>query len=407
VGRQAFEGPVPGQTIGFELEGLDPHEQEFEATVRFVRLASEAARHAVEEGLIAPPHLAARAVLASAADAYAPALLRTLSPQPAAAGNWARRNGTIKVYGITSASVPAPSPLLIEHFEYDPEMEYFLGSFVKSIGRAATSVAKFASKAADTVGRIPILGDVARAGIGAVRLGMGPAAMAIDAGSRIARGQSLGAALKGAVVGQVDAVRDQLKLAEMVAPFVPGIGTGVAAALGAANALASGRPITDAIIAAARGAIPGGAIAQTAFDTAINLAKGKNIGEAVLSAARDRLPGGPAARAAFDGAVALAQGKRLQDVAFAAAGRVLPPSPYAADALSFVQRVANGQNVQHAALSTVGQRALRQVRNQASLASYARPSATPISAAAALQLATARGAASSSRSKQAVRRHGT
>jgi hypothetical protein len=105
--------------------------------------------------------------------------------------------------------------------------------------------------------------------------------------------------------------------------------------------------------------------------------------------------------------VALAQGKRLQDVAFAAAGRVLPPSPYAADALSFVQRVANGQNVQHAALSTVGQRALRQVRNQASLASYARPSATPISAAAALQLATARGAASSSRSKQAVRRHGT
>ena len=183
------------------------------------------------------------------------------------------------------------------------------------------------------------------------------------------------------MVGQVDAVRDQLKLAEMVAPFVPGIGTGVAAALGAANALASGRPITEAVLAAARGALPGGAIAQAAFDTALSLAKGKSLSEAVLSAARDRLPGGPAARAAFDGAVALAQGKRLQDVAFATAGRLLPPSPYAADALSFVQRVANGQNVQHAALSVVGQRALRQVRNQASLASYARPGAATLPAA--------------------------
>src|SRR5262249_56948952 len=84
-------------------------------------------------------------------------------------------------------------------------------------------------------------------GVGAVRLGLGPAA--IDAGSRLARGQSLGAALKGAVAGQIDALRNQLKLAEMVAPFVPGIGTGVAAALGAANALAAGRPITQAVLA--------------------------------------------------------------------------------------------------------------------------------------------------------------
>jgi hypothetical protein len=232
-----------------------------------------------------------------------------------------------------------------------------------------------ASKSVDAIGKIPILGDVARAGIGAARLAIGPAAIAIDAGSRLARGQSLGAALKGAVGGQLSAVRDQLRLAEMVAPFVPGIGTGVAAALGAANALAAGRPITEALLAAARSSLPGGAVAQAAFDTALNLAKGKNIGEALLTAARDRIPGGPAARAAFDGALALAQGKRLQDAAFAAAGRILPPSPYAADALSFVQRVANGQNVQHAALSVVGQRAMRQVRNQASLAAYSPSSA--------------------------------
>lgn len=369
--RYDLNGAMPGQRLGFELEGLETYEQEFEATARFVRLAGEAARHAAEEGLIAQPRQAALAALASAADIYAPALLPALMPRPASLEVWAHGSQEIGAYGRPPefTATPGPIALRFENFEYDPGMEYFLGGLVRSVGRAAGSVARFAAKAADTVGKIPILGDVARAGIGAVRLGMGPMAIAIDAGSRLARGQSLGAALKGAVGGQVGAVRDQLKLAEMVAPFVPGIGTGVAAALGAANALASGRPITEAVFAAARGALPGGAIAQAAFDTALNLAKGKSITEALLATARDRLPGGPAAKAAFDGAVALAQGKRLQDVAFAAAGRILPPSPYAADALSFVKRVANGQNIQNAALSTLGQRALRQVRSQASLAS--------------------------------------
>ena len=209
-------------------------------------------------------------------------------------------------------------------------MDYFLGGVVRSVGRAAGGIARAASKAANTVGKIPVLGDVARAGIGAVRLGMGPAAIAIDAGSRLARGQSLGAALKGAVVGQVDAVRDQLKLAEMVAPFVPGIGTGVAAALGAANALAAGRPITEAVLAAARGASPGGAIAQAA-DTA-------SIWQRARTSARHCWrPRATGCRATGARGVRRRAGTgeaRAQDAAFAAAGRILPPSPYAADALS-------------------------------------------------------------------------
>jgi hypothetical protein len=287
-------------------------------------------------------------------------------------GPWVRVGNTIVVEGTGSPSWRAP---LIETFNYDPEMEYFLGGIVKSVGRAVTKaaktagrgagqVARTAGRAARAVGNVPILGDVARAGMGAARLGFGPTAIALDAGLRVARGENLRKALRSAAGSQLDAVRSQLKLAEMAAPFVPGVGTGVAAALGAANALASGRPITDALVAAARGAPPGGgAVAQPAFDTALNLAKGKNLAEAALAAARDRLPGGPAARAAFDAAVALAKGKRLQDVAFAAAGRVLTPSPYAADALTFVKRVVNGQNVQHAALSVAGQRAVRQIHN--------------------------------------------
>jgi hypothetical protein len=349
VARESRLDPIPGQTLSLELEGLDELEQEFEANLQFVRLASEAARQAAQETVLAHPTYAALAALAAAAEIYAPALLTEhheseqeveLSPET-------------------------------EFFTYDPEMEYFLGGLIRSVGRTvknvAGDVARTVSKAANAVGKIPVLGDISRAGIGALRLAMGPAAMAIDAGARLARGEKLGAALKGAAMGQVNAVRDQLKLAEMVAPFIPGIGTGVGAALGAANALAAGRPITEALFAAARGAIPGGRIAQAAFDTAKSLAEGKNITEALLTTARNQLPGGPAARAAFDGAIALAQGKKLQDAAFAAAGRILPPSPYAADALSFVKGVANGQNIQAAALSVAGKRAVQLARGQAAL----------------------------------------
>jgi hypothetical protein len=361
VARQRLRYAVPGPGVGIDLAGLKPDAQAFRTTLQFIRLAGEAARHAVEEQFHTWPHIAARAVLAAAAEIYAPFLLqpRTRTAVP---------NSEVALsFGPPLSELES---LHIQPFDYDPNMEFFLGRMVRSATRAVGKVAHVVAKAADTVGRVPVLGDITRSGIGAARLSMGPAAIAIDAGSRLARGESLANALKGAVKGQVDAVRDQLKLAEMVAPFVPGVGAGVAAALGAANALAAGRPITEAVLAAARSAVPGGAIAQAAFDVAMNLAKGKNIGTAIMETARDRLPGGPAARAAFDTAVALAQGKRLQDAAFAAAGRILPPSPYAADALSFARGVANGQSIQSAALSVVGRRALQQVRAQGILAKH-------------------------------------
>jgi hypothetical protein len=269
-----------------------------------------------------------------------------------------------------------PISVRVEPFSYDPEMEYFLGGLVQSFGRAvgdvtravgkigpvrdvaraASGIARTVSKAADTVGKIPVLGDIARAGIGAARLSLGPMALAIDAGSRLARGEDLGRALKGAVGGQIDAIRDQLKLAEMVAPFIPGVGTGVAAALGAANALAAGRPITDAVLAAARSALPGGKIAQVAFDVALNLAKGKNIGEAALAGLRDQLPGGLAARAAFDTAMNLAKGKNIGEAALAAARERLPGGPAAQAAFDTAANLARGKTIDAAVLTAVRER---------------------------------------------------
>ncbi len=290
-------------------------------------------------------------------------------------------------------------------FEYmlymdDEELDYFLGRVFRSVAKAAGGAAKAAGGLAKTVGKglstidkiVPMsvltsglawtpAGMALRAGLGAVQaaasgknvlqgavrsLASTPVTrFYVDTALAAARGENVLKAVQKAAQGQIGDLRQSLQFAAMVAPFVPGLGTGVAAALGAANALAAGQPISDALIAAARSAIPGGGVAQIAFDTAMNLAKGKNIGESLLSSARSQIPGGPAAQAAFDAAVALAKGKNIQDAAFAAAGRLLPPSPYAADALSFVKKVASGQNIQKAALSTVGSAVLNKIEQQA------------------------------------------
>ena len=281
----------------------------------------------------------------------------------------------------------------------DQELDLFLGSLVSNVGKAVGGIGKTvegavksASRVAQSVGRVvplSVIGNLAamspagmavRAGVGALDAaskggnvfqgalrGLAPDPVTkfyIDTGFGVARGQNLLQSAKRAGEAGIKDAREALRYAAMVAPFVPGIGTGVAAALGAANALAAGQPITEAVIAAARGAVPGGAIAQSAFDVGANLLRGKNIADSLISAARQRLPGGPAAGAAFDAGVALVKGKSIQDAAFAAAGRIVPPSPYAADALSFVRRVTSGENVQKAALSSLGQVVMRRIERQ-------------------------------------------
>ena len=281
-------------------------------------------------------------------------------------------------------------------FDQPEEVDLFLGKLVRKASRVAKDVGRTAQKAAKTVARtatqvsrvVPLsqvadlasrmtpLGTVGRAAWGGLSAGLkgqnvlrgavrssfsGPLnRLVYDTGLGVARGENIARAMRKAGQAGIKDVREQLRFAEMVAPFVPGVGSGVAAALGAANALADGRPITEALIAAARSALPGGKIAQGGFDMAVNLARGKNLSEAALATARAQLP--PAARPAFDAAVALGKGKRLQDAAFSAAGRVLPPSPYAADALSFARRVAAGEDVQTAALSLAGKRVLQRMQ---------------------------------------------
>ncbi|MEO8077436.1 MAG: hypothetical protein ABI818_13990 [Acidobacteriota bacterium] len=279
----------------------------------------------------------------------------------------------------------------------------------RTVGKAATSVGKgvssvagvvapIAASAAKLASRATPLGALARSTFGAVSAalrGQNILMGALDGlagtpllgalvkiGGGLLRGENLLAAAKMAAKAGISDVREAVRFAAMVAPFVPGIGTGVGAALGAADALANGQPITQALIAGARGAIPGGVIAQAAFDTAAQLIQGKRLDQALLTAARNQLPPGPA-QAAFDTGLAIAQGKKLQDAAVQGAGSLLPAFPYSADVVTFARRAAAGDNLGGAALSTAGHAVLRRAKEQGvDLVATVQGRAAPVAAAA-------------------------
>jgi peptidoglycan hydrolase-like protein with peptidoglycan-binding domain len=247
-----------------------------------------------------------------------------------------------------------------ENPEYEEDL--FLGKAIRKATHAVSHAARSVGKAAGGAARTAY--KTARKGYQTASRYSRPPGLgaAIKFAGDVARGKNVGRAFRAAAKAGIADVRDRMRYAQVAASFVPGVGTGVAAALGAANALAAGRPITEAVIEAARAAVPGGPLAQAAFDVGVNLARGRSLSQASLAAARNRMP--PGARAAFDTAVALAKGQSLQKAAWAGASHVLPKSPFAADALAFARRAASGRNLQLAALSPTGQRVYRQVRRE-------------------------------------------
>jgi hypothetical protein len=147
------------------------------------------------------------------------------------------------------------------------------------------------------------------------------------------------------------AFQTHLKAAKTLAPYVqtvvsvvPGLGTGLSAAIGGALALASGARIDQAMLAAARSALPGGALAQAAFDVALAAAQGKPVEAVLLNA----LPVSPAAKDALvRGAKAarqLAEGKSIDKVLVANALDLLPPQARAAAQVGVA--LAQGQALQ-------------------------------------------------------------
>lgn len=174
-----------------------------------------------------------------------------------------------------------------------------------------------------------------------------------------ASGGNIGKALLASARQLGADVKTVAPYASMIAAQVPGIGTGLSAAIGTGMAFAQGKGLSAAVLAGVKGALPGGPLAAAAFDSAMTLAKGGSLTDAALSAARGALPGGEAAQKAFDAAVALAHGASLQKVAIDSAISALPGGQFGDVAKRLAAQVAAGTPVVDAIKSTGSEAALR------------------------------------------------
>lgn len=183
---------------------------------------------------------------------------------------------------------PDPFDPLSDGFDPYDDTGSLFGSIKKGFSTIAKPVGKVAAKAikvtrlpgdfvADKVKNVPVVGSV----YGAVhRLSNLPSTITIGIleGGRID---------KVAISNLKQSLQDAKTIgpwAQTVVSFVPGIGTGISAAIGAGLALADGRPISQAMIQAVKGALPGGATAQIAFGVAQGALERKPIDQIAINA---------------------------------------------------------------------------------------------------------------------------
>lgn len=166
---------------------------------------------------------------------------------------------------------------------------------VESIGHAVEVAGRKVGNTANDAGLNP-LGDAIKAASRQVHvqsrvlakpvdvlLDLGPAAV-VRSAVEVVEGQRIDRALGHLVTRRVNAVRDVLPYVQSVLSFVPGVGTGLSGAIGAAVALSQGKTIDQAFIEAAKSAIPGGPIAQQVFAVAVAAAQGKPVDQLLINA---------------------------------------------------------------------------------------------------------------------------
>jgi hypothetical protein len=162
------------------------------------------------------------------------------------------------------------------HLNLSPELKW-VGNAVKTAGKPIGAVAHAVQGAEGAVGKeigkLPVIGKPLHAifDLGAMGI-LGPA---LTLGN-VLGGERIDQAILGTLKQELQDVKAIAPYAEMVIAFVPGIGPGVAGALGAGLALASGQSLTQAMEEGIKDAIPGGAIAVAIYQvskTAVSIAK--------------------------------------------------------------------------------------------------------------------------------------
>lgn len=225
----------------------------------------------------------------------------------------------------------------------------FLKKALKAAGKVVGAPIKLAAKGTgaitNLVGKVPVIGGGLK---GVFTIGLsGPFQLA----GNIASGARIDKAVLGHLKSQVNAVKDVAPYAQMVISVVPGVGTGIGAAIAASLALAQGQPINEAILSAVKSAIPGGAIAQSAFNITSSVVSGKSLDKVALSALPLDAKQKQALETAVNAAKAIAAGQRVDKAVFDNAQKLLPPAVQKATQIAVA--VAEGQRLQTIAKNNV------------------------------------------------------
>jgi hypothetical protein len=202
----------------------------------------------------------------------------------------------------------------------------FTRSAANAAGHGAHTLTRVTDKVTgevtDAARRVPVVGKPLRAAVGAT---VEPVRLATS----LASGRRIDRAVVDSFRRSVREARTLAPYAQLVVSAVPGIGTGLSAAMAGGLVLAEGRPVNEAAVAAARAAVPGGPMAVAAFDAAVAVGSGKPVSDAAVAAAvanaapdqrsRERI------RGALEVAGGVARGKPIDKVALTAAAHALAP----------------------------------------------------------------------------------
>ena len=207
----------------------------------------------------------------------------------------------------------------------------------RGIASATHTVAQGISSAAELVGKVPIIGGALHA---ALSIADGPFQLVAS----VCSGERVDKAALNFAKTNISAVREVAPYAEMVITSIPGVGSVAAAGLAMGAALASGRPIDEAIMSGVKNAVPGGALGKAVFDVTSAAVQGDNILSAASKSALNQLP--PTARAALNVVQKAAKGDNIAKAALDEARSALPPQ--AQVAFNAAVAVATGKNLQGA-----------------------------------------------------------
>lgn len=229
---------------------------------------------------------------------------------------------------------------------------------VKFVGRRIKDVAKAGRSVGRTIGKVPVVGGGLK---GVFDLTVNAP---FQVAGKIANGDRIDRVALSTLKSHVQSVKAVAPYAQTVISFVPVVGPGVSAGLGAGLALASGQPITAALAEGVKSALPGGTLAKGIFDASAAVVQGKPINQIVLSTLPLDAQSKKGLAMAFDVTKRLASGQRVDKALIAQADRAISMLPVDAQkSFKIGTALAEAKKLQSIAAHHVSPKALNALKN--------------------------------------------